>query len=78
MDSVVIARFDGRMYSFLILLLLLNALNILFQKGTLLVTLPDLVLLAVIIAVAFVAQRKIFPNMRFFGVKKGADGSYVW
>jgi len=76
--AYAIARFDGRMYSFLILLLLLNALNILLEKGNWLVKLLALVLPAAIIAVAFVAQRKIFPNMRLFRVKKGADGSYVW
>jgi hypothetical protein len=76
--AFVIARFDGRMYSFLILLLLLNALHILFEKGNWLGKLADLVLPAAIIAVAFVAQRKIFPNMRLFRVKKSADGSYVW
>ncbi len=76
--AFVIARFDGRAYPFLILLLLFNALNILFEKGNWLLKLSDLVLPAAIIAVAFVAQRKIFPNMRFFRVKKGADGSYVW
>jgi hypothetical protein len=76
--AFAIARFDGRIYSFLILLLLLNALNILFEKGKVLPKLPDLLLLAVIIAIAFAAQRKIFPNINLFSVKKGADGSYVW
>ena len=76
--AFVIARFDGRVYSFLILLSLFNALNILSEKGSWLLKLPDLVLLAAIIAVAFVVQRKIFPNMRLFRVKKAADGSYVW
>ena len=76
--AFAIARFDGRAYPFLILLLLINTLNILFEKGNWLLKLSDLVLVAAIIAVAFVAQRKIFPNMRFFRVKKGADGSYVW
>jgi hypothetical protein len=76
--AYAIARFDGRAYSFLILLLLLNALNILLEKEHWLGKLADLVLPAAIIAVAFVAQRKIFPNMRLFRVKKGADGSYIW
>ncbi len=76
--AYAIARFDGRAYPFLILLLLLNALNVLFEKGNWLLKLSDLVWFAAVIAVAFVAQRKIFPNMRFFRVKKGADGSYVW
>ena len=76
--AFVIARFDGRVYSFLILLLLFNALRILSEKGNWLLKLPDLVLPAAIIAVAFVVQRKIFPNMRLFRVKKGADRSYVW
>ncbi len=76
--AFAIARFDGRAYPFLILLLLFNALNILFEKGNWLLKLSDLVLPAAIIAVAFVAQRKIFPNMRLFRVKKGPDGSYVW
>jgi tetratricopeptide (TPR) repeat protein len=76
--AFAIARFDGRAYPFLILLSLFSALNILFEKGNWLGKLSDLVLPAAIIAVAFVAQRKIFPNMRLFRVKKGADGSYVW
>ena len=76
--AYVIARFDGRMYSFLILLAFLGASKILFEKGNWVGKLADLVLPAAIIAVAFVAQRKIFPNMRLFRVKKGADGSYVW
>jgi hypothetical protein len=76
--AFAIARFDGRMYSFLILLASLGVLNILFEKGNWLGKLADLVLPAAIIAVAFVAQRKIFPNMRFFHVEKNADGSYVW
>ena len=76
--AFAIARFDGRAYPFLILLLLFSALNILFEKGNWLLKLSDLVLPAAIIAVAFVAQRKIFPNMRLFRVKKGPDGSYVW
>jgi protein-disulfide isomerase len=76
--AYVIARFDGRMYSFLIALTLVGALKILFEKGNWLGKLADLVLPAAIIAVAFVAQRKIFPNMRLFRVKKDAGGSYVW
>ena len=76
--AFAIARFDGRAYSFLISLLLLNALNTLFDKGNWLLKLLGLVWFAAFIAVAFVAQRKIFPNMRLFRVKKGADGSYVW
>ena len=76
--AFAIARFDGRVYSFLIFLLLFNALNILFEKGNWPLKLSDLVLPAAIIAVAFVAYRKIFPNMRLFRVKKAADGSYVW
>jgi len=76
--AFAIARFDGRAYPFLILLSLFSALNILFEKGNWRLKLSDLVLPAAIIAVAFVAQRKIFPNMRLFRVKKGADGSYVW
>jgi len=76
--AFAIARFDGRAYPFLILLSLFSALNILFEKGNWLGKLADLVLPAAIIAVAFVAQRKIFPNMRLFRVKKSADGSYVW
>jgi hypothetical protein len=76
--AVAIARFDGRVYPLLFLLLLFNALNILFGKSNWLLKLPDLVWLATIFAVAFVAQRKIFPNVRLFRVKKGADGSYVW
>jgi len=76
--AFAIARFDGRAYPFLILLLLFNALNILFEKGNWLLKLSDLVLPAAIIAVAFVAQRKIFPNVGPFGVKKSADGSYIW
>ena len=76
--AFAIARFDGRVYSLLILLLLLNALNSLLGNGNWLLKLLDLVWFAVFIAVAFVAYRKIFPNMRLFRVKKGADGSYVW
>ena len=76
--AYAIARFDGGVYSWLIVLALGSALNILFEKGNWLGKLADLVLPAAIIAVAFVAQRKIFPNMRLFRVKKGADGSYVW
>ena len=76
--AYVIARFDGRMYSFLIVLTLVGALKILFEKGNWLGKLSDLVLPAAIIAVAFVAHRKIFPNMRLFRVKKGPDGSYVF
>jgi hypothetical protein len=75
--AYAIARFDGRAYSFLILLLLLNALNVLSGKGNWVLKLSDLVWFAAVIAVAFVAQRKIFPNMRLFRVKKGADGSYI-
>ena len=77
--AFAIARFDGRVYPLLFLLLLFNALNILVRGGgSGLLKLPDLVLLAAIIAVAFVAQRKIFPNVGPFGVKKSADGSYIW
>ena len=76
--AYAIARFDGRVYSLLIVLALGSALNILLEKGHWLGKLAGLVLPAAIIAVAFVAQRKIFPNMRLFRVKKGADGSYVW
>ena len=77
--AFAIARFDGRVYPVLFLLLLFNALNILVRGGgSWLLKLPDLVLLAAIIAVAFVAQRKIFPNVGPFGVKKSADGSYIW
>jgi tetratricopeptide (TPR) repeat protein len=76
--AYAIARFDGRAYPFLILLLLLNALNVLFEKGNWRLKLSDLVWFAAVIAVAFVAQRKIFPNMRLFRVKKRADGSYIW
>ena len=76
--AFAIARFDGRAYSFLILLLLFNALNSLFEKGKWLLKLSELVWFAAFIAVAFVAYRKIFPNMRLFRVKKAADGSYVW
>ena len=76
--AFAIARFDGRAYSFLILLLLFNALNTLFEKGKWPLKLSEFVWFAAFIAVAFVAQRKIFPNMRLFRVKKGSDGSYVW
>jgi hypothetical protein len=76
--AVLIARFDGRIYSFLILLVALNALNILFEKGKVLPKLPDLLFVGAVIAVAFATQRKIFPNIRFFSVQKNADGSYVW
>jgi len=76
--AFAVARFDGRVYSFLISLLFFNALNSLFGKGNWLLKLLDLVWFAAFIAVAFVAYRKIFPNMRLFRVKKGADGSYVW
>jgi tetratricopeptide (TPR) repeat protein/DNA-directed RNA polymerase subunit RPC12/RpoP len=76
--AYAIARFDGRVYSWLIVLALGSALNILLEKGHWLGKLADLVLPAAIIAVAFVAQRKIFPNMRLFRVKKSTDGSYVW
>jgi hypothetical protein len=76
--AFAIGRFDGRVYSFLILLAFFGALNILFEKGNWLGKLADLVLPAAIIAVAFVVQRKIFPNLRLFRVKKGVDGSYVW
>ena len=76
--AYAIARFDGRAYPILILLSLFSALNILFEKGNWRLKLSDLVLPAAIIAVAFVAQRKIFPSMRLFRVKKGPDGSYVW
>jgi tetratricopeptide (TPR) repeat protein len=71
--AFAIARFDGRVYPLLFLLLLISALNSLV-RGELL----DLVLLAAVIAVAFLAQRKIFPNVGPFGVKKSADGSYIW
>jgi hypothetical protein len=71
--AVAIARFDGRVYPVLFLLLLMSALNSLVRGG-----LVDLVLVAVIIAVAFVTQRKIFANVGPFGVKKSADGSYIW
>jgi len=76
--AYVIARFDGRVYSLLISLAFLSALKILFEEGNSVGKLADLVLPAAIIALAFVAQRKIFPNMRLFRVKKSADGSYVW
>src|ERR1043166_1930531 len=76
--AYVIGRFDGRAYSVLVFLALLSALNILFQKGNWLGKLAALVLPAALFAFAFVAQRKIFPNMRLFRVEKGADGSYVW
>jgi protein-disulfide isomerase len=71
--AFAIARFDGRVYPVLFLLLLISALNSLVH-GELL----DLVLVAAVIAVAFVAQRKIFPNVGPFGVKKSVDGSYIW
>ena len=74
-----IARFDGRVYTVLLFLLLLNALNILLRaEGNWLSVLPDLVLLAAIIALAFVAKAKIFPNVGPLGVKRSADGSYIW
>jgi hypothetical protein len=77
--AFAIARFDGRVYPLLFLLLLFNTLNILVRgEVSWLLKLPYLVLLAAIIAVAFVAQRKIFPNVGPFGVKKSADGSYIW
>jgi hypothetical protein len=77
--AFAIARFDGRVYPLLFLLLLISALNILVRgEESWLLKLPGLVLLAAIIAVAFVAQRKIFPNVGPFGVKKSADGSYIW
>jgi hypothetical protein len=77
--AFAIARFDGRVYPLLFLLLLLSPLNILVgEEGSWLLKLPDLILFAAIIAVAFVAQRKIFPNVGAFGVKKSADGSYIW
>ena len=77
--AFAIARFDGRVYPLLFLLLLISPLDILVgEKGSWLLKLPDLILFAAIIAVALVAQRKIFPNVGPFGVKKSADGSYVW
>ena len=77
--AFAIARFDGRVYPLLFLLLVISGLNILVRgEGSWLLKLPDLALLAAIIAVAFVAQRKIFPNVGPFGVKKSADGSYIW
>ena len=78
-NAFAIARFDGRVYPLLFLLLLISPLNILVgEEGSWLLKLPDLILFAAVIAVAFVAQRKIFPNVGPFGVKKSADGSYVW
>jgi len=74
-----IARFDGRWYFLLIGLLVINALNILVrEEGHWLSKLPDLILLAAIIVLAIVVQRKIFPNVGLYGVKKSADGSYIW
>ena len=77
--AFAVARFDGRVYPLLFLVILIGLPNIFVgEEGSWFLKLLDLIPYAVIIAVAFVAQRKIFPNMGPFGVKKSADGSYIW
>jgi hypothetical protein len=73
-----VARFEGQIYSILIILCIANALNLLIkinQSG--LWAIPDLVLLAVIAGLSWWLKSKIFPSLGFLGAKQDANGAFA-
>lgn len=77
--AIGVRRYDGQVYPFLMLLAGIGALTALLKmsdEGAWM--LLDAALLVVIAGLAFRVQRLVFPNIRWFSVRKDAQGNYVW
>lgn len=76
--AVSVLQFNGGMYGLLLLLCGVNILNALLKIGTLGAwVLVDVLILLLIMAAAWAAKSKIFPNIGIFGVKKDASGKFI-
>lgn len=77
--AVAVRRHEGQAYPFLILLAALGAVRSVLEAsehGAWL--LLDAVVLTLIAGLAFTVQRRVFPNLKWFAVRKDAHGNYVW
>lgn len=77
--AIAVRRHEGQAYPFLVLLAGIGALRSLIQAsehGAWL--LLDAAVLVVIAGLAFQVQRLVFPNIRWFGVRKDSQGNYLW
>jgi hypothetical protein len=77
--AVGVRRHEGQAYPLLMLLASLGALRSLIETGQYGAwMLLDAAVLAVIAGLAFEVQRRVFPNLRLFSVRKDAQGAYQW
>jgi hypothetical protein len=77
--AIAVRRHDGQVYPFLILLAGLGAVRSVLEAseygGWLLLDAAVLVLIA---GLAAQVQRRVFPNLNWFAVRKDAQGNYLW
>ena len=77
--AVAVAKMEGQVYSILIILCVISALNVLIKIGDHgLWAVPDLVLIGLIAGLAGWLKGKLFPNLGFFGPRKDPSGAYQY
>lgn len=77
--AIAVRRHEGQAYPFLMLLAGIGALRSLIEaseQGAWL--LLDAGVLVVIAGLAFQVQRLVFPNIKWFAVRKDAQGNFQW
>lgn len=77
--AIAVYKYEGQVYTFLILLAGLGALNALLKVGKEGAwMLLDVALLLVIAGLAFQVRRIVFPNLDWASVRKDPQGNYLW
>lgn len=77
--AIAVRRHEGQAYPLLVLLAGLGALRSVIEaseQGAWL--LLDAAVLILIAGLALQVQRRVFPNLRWFSVRKDAHGAYQW
>lgn len=77
--AIAVKKYEGQVYTFLILLAGLGSLNALLKIGKEGAwMLLDVALLCAILWLALQVKRTVFPNMHWASVKKDEQGNYLW
>jgi ABC-type antimicrobial peptide transport system permease subunit len=77
--AIGVRKYDGQLYPLLMLLAALVGLTSLLRMGELGGwVLLDVALLGAIFWLALQVQRRVFPNINWFSVRKDARGSHIW
>ena len=77
--AIAVKKYEGQVYTFLILLAGIGALNSLLKIGKEgMWMLLDVALLCVILWLALQVRKTVFPNMDWFSIKKDEQGNYIW